>query len=1247
LLFSNFSFAQAFKKEANQKTSWKKPFVFVENKGQITDQHFKKRNDIQYKLSGNNIDVFVGNGKLHYQFRGPSLDSLSSDGKESKQKHYKSYRVDMQLVGANKYATATPVEQQTYQESYRLDKTNVPQVVANAYTKVVYKNVYPNIDWILYTRNNSLEYDFLVHPGGRVKDIKLKYKGATKLFSKNNGIVISLPMGNIEEKKPYSYDAATGEEILSKYILNKNTIAFDITRNSSSLIIDPQVAWSTYYGGTNDDVPLALTSDLTGNVYFTGNTLSTSNIATTGAYSTSLHGFRDAFLAKFNSNGQRLWATYFGGTYQQSAQSIGCDSNGYIYIAGSTSSPSNIATSGAYQTSCGGLDDGFLTKFDSLGSVVWSTYYGGSGNDNISSLTIDPKGNVYVAGGTGSTGLRIMYTAGAYDTVMHGTGDMFIAKFRSDGRRVWSTYYGGTNTDVLNNVTTDKWGNIYAVGATQSDSNIATSNGYQTSMSGGTMPSSGFLIKFDSSCHLKWGTYYGNNSTIAQGVVCDTNGGIYISGTTSSTTEIASSKCYQSTFYGGNYDVFLAKFDTAGKRKWGTYYGGTSTDENTGTLSLDGQGNILVSGYTHSTDHISTTNGDVYQATIAAPGIGLGDAFLTKFNPLGQIIWGTYFGSSGAEESLGNCYSPYDGSIYLCGTTTSDTGMATGSSPFQINIGGVPGSTSGEDAFFTKFNPDTTVTINQKYTDTILCIGSTLNLRFTTSYNFNSGNIFTAELSDSAGSFNSPISIGSVASSSSDTIIATIPSGIRPGIGYRIRIAASSPSFKSPDDYYNINILSKLLSPVVSSNSPVCVGDTLRITLQNNTLSSLLHYRWTGPGGYIDTVQNPILTSATVAMSGTYKVMTSFRDCPSTYDSTTAEVNSTYPSAISDSTNSPICIGDTLHLFAKGSPSGITYQWKGPDHFVSLQSDTIITHADTATAGKYYVNITYKGCKRTDSFLVKLNNPDSINIVISSTASDTFCLGTYTSFISKTSLDGVTPLYQWMVNGAAILGATTSAWGTTRLIDGDTIYCVLQDSHCALKRYDTSNYIIATVLPFIVPTVTISAYPTRVTTPGQTITFTATVTNGGSAPTYQWYKNGTLIPGATSNPYATNNVNNGDVMSCTVVSNAQCVSPNTASGSSARLGVEIAEGASVASMYPNPNNGNFTVTADFNGAQPKEATIEVLNVVGQIVYTETVQVVNSSLKESVKLNSDLPNGMYILKLTANDNSSILHFSINK
>jgi len=394
--------------------------------------------------------------------------------------------------------------------------------------------------------------------------------------------------------------------------------------------------WGTYYGGSAfffgngnaHTIGYAINLDINRNILVIGYTTSQTSIASTGAYQTTgcVNGDGDAFLVKFNSSGIRQWGTYFGGGEYDIGESVNSDVLGNIIIGGATES-SGIATSGAYQTT-NSIDDGFLAKFDSNGTIQWATYYGGT-ITFVLGIASDIVGNILITGETNSTSL--IATSGAYQLNLAGGKDAFIAKFSTSGSIIWSTYFGGSGSDYGKGIACDKNGDILITGSTNSDSAIATSGAFQTSLSNGDA----FIAKFDSSGLRKWATYFGGNwSDAAQGIALDGNGNIFIAGETNSTSSMATVGAYQA--FGA---VFLTKFDSTGYLQWSTCYGGENSDFESG-IAVDSLGDVFITGWTSSTTGIATPGS--YQSVYPSMGPGAGgyyDAFIAVFKDSGTLIY--------------------------------------------------------------------------------------------------------------------------------------------------------------------------------------------------------------------------------------------------------------------------------------------------------------------------------------------------------------------------------------------------------------------------------------------------------------------------------------------------------------------------------------------------------------------------------------------------------------------------------
>jgi hypothetical protein len=315
--------------------------------------------------------------------------------------------------------------------------------------------------------------------------------------------------------------------------------------------------WATYYGGPGDDNAVSCAVDGDGSIYLAGTTASTSAIAYGGEQNTFGGGDLDAFLVKFNTNGARLWATYYGGIGVDGVESCAVNGDGNLYMAGWTSSITAIANNGHQNSFGGGNYDAFLISFNSDGIRQWGTYYGGAADDIGTACVVDDSANVYMVGGTASTtGIAFQGYQGALGG---GEGDSYLVKFKASGVRAWGTYYGGTSNESPSSITLDGMGNVFIAGATTGDDAIAL-NGNQNTFGGGLYD--GFLVEFDRNGVPQWGTLYGGTGEdFATSCASDGGGSVYMAGYTESDTGMAY-QGHQNTFAGNPGDGFLVKFAT-------------------------------------------------------------------------------------------------------------------------------------------------------------------------------------------------------------------------------------------------------------------------------------------------------------------------------------------------------------------------------------------------------------------------------------------------------------------------------------------------------------------------------------------------------------------------------------------------------------------------------------------------------------------------------------------------------------
>ncbi|RYZ18786.1 MAG: hypothetical protein EOP49_49205, partial [Sphingobacteriales bacterium] len=333
---------------------------------------------------------------------------------QSEKRRMQVHRVDVEFEGADNQPEIIAGEKsKDYTNYYTTGTGEKGYEQVYQYGRVLYKNIYPLIDieFNIDGQSGQFKYNFIVHPGGDLDDIQIRYRGAETNLDGTGEIAIATIGGTIKESIPESYEIG-GKTIIVEYakvskdLYRLATNSFD---HSKTLVVDP---WATYFGEYYDRAT-DLTADSSSNLYLTGQA-SSNNLATAGAYQTTIGSANgDAFIAKFNKLGGREWTTYFGGEDSEYGNSIAVDSSRNIYISGITTSITNIATPGAFQVTTPGNDNAFLAKFNQFGFRQWGTYYG-LVYSNAWDVATAPDGSIVLCGHTEPDPSLI--TAGAYQT---------------------------------------------------------------------------------------------------------------------------------------------------------------------------------------------------------------------------------------------------------------------------------------------------------------------------------------------------------------------------------------------------------------------------------------------------------------------------------------------------------------------------------------------------------------------------------------------------------------------------------------------------------------------------------------------------------------------------------------------------------------------------------------------------------------------------------------------------------------
>jgi len=611
----------------------------------------------------------------------------------------------LKLLGANIPSPVRGVDELPGKSNYFIGnvpgkwRTNLPN-----YAAVQYDGIYPDVNLVYHGNQGQLEYDFVAAPGSNLHQVRFSLEGAERIrLGAGGDLVLTTKLGEVLLRRPEAYQGRgiTKRSVAVRYVRRaKNEFGFAVGpyQRGRALVIDPVLSYSTFLGGSGGDVAYAVGVDSSGNAYVAGVTNS-ANFPTVNPEQSSNAGSGDAFVSKLNPYGTDLvYSTYLGGSGADSATGMAVDSEGDVFLTGSTSSSdfpikptsSTSSSPAAFQTVYGGNGDAFVAELGSTGDkLVYSSYLGGSQADFGQAIAVDSSGNAYV---TGSTESPDFPTLNPLQTTTAGASDVFVTKVNFSGTAlVYSTYLGGSQADTGQTIKVDKAGNAYVAGYTFS-TNFPTQDPIQPSNAG---DADAFVTELNpAGSALVFSTYLGGGGRDrAFGLALDNSGDIYVTGDTQSSDFPTTPNVFQAG-YAGNGDAFVSELAPSGaKLSNSTFLGGSGTDQANG-IALDSSGNAAIAGFTNSSDFPTV---DPVQSVLGLTGGSscganpCSDAFVTKFNPaLSQASYSTFLGGSGADFGQAVAVDS-TGDPYVAGSTTSANFPAI-AGVYQGSLGGVAGN---------------------------------------------------------------------------------------------------------------------------------------------------------------------------------------------------------------------------------------------------------------------------------------------------------------------------------------------------------------------------------------------------------------------------------------------------------------------------------------------------------------------------------------------------------------------------
>jgi hypothetical protein len=475
-----------------------------------------------------------------------------------------------------------------------------------------------------------------------VDQIRLRYNVPVHV-DKSGNLVLCFETGQMIESRPVAWQEIAGHRIpveVSFRSLNAREAGFKVGTYDPRfpLVIDPVLSWNTFMGSSINDGGYSIAVDINGNIYVTGDSSKT--------WGSPIHPFSgnsDAFVAKLNCYGVRLWNTFLGSDQTDAGTAIAVDTSGNVYVAGFS-----FGTWGMPLRPHSGSYDGFVAKLNSNGILQWNTFLGGADGDDCVGITLDTSGNILLTGRSDTTwGMPI--------NPHSGTSDAFVAKLNNSGGLQWNTFMGTMDGTIGIDIAVDKIGSVYVVGGSNSS--------WGTPIHAFSGKGDAFVAKLELTGIPIWHTFMGSAEQDAgTAIAVDSSGNIYVSGSSSAAWGTPIND------FAANGDTFVAKLSNTGSLQWNTFMGSAAGDPSY-DIALDANESLYVLGTSLASwgMPIHSYSGDR-------------DVFVTKLSNTGSLQWNTFMGSANEDEGQGIAVDR-NGNIYVAGYSETTWGVPI--NPFE------------------------------------------------------------------------------------------------------------------------------------------------------------------------------------------------------------------------------------------------------------------------------------------------------------------------------------------------------------------------------------------------------------------------------------------------------------------------------------------------------------------------------------------------------------------------------------
>lgn len=460
---------------------------------------------------------------------------------------------------------------------------------------------------------------------------------------------------------------------------------------SNLLAQQPNLLFAKGIGGSGSDWGNSIALDLNNNIYIAGEYNDVADFDPGSASSTfTSAGLSDLFFAKYDANGNYLWAKSIGTPDRETVNSISVDKFGNSYITGYFEGNADFdpGIGVATLSPVGPGRDFFFAKYDASGNYIWAKNLGGGNTDIGTSLTLDSIGNLYITGYFSQT---LDFDPGPGTATLSGASQgIFFAKYDTNGNYVWANSLHSTGWNEGQCIKLDKAANLYITGFFSNTIDFDPGSGV-SNLNGGSQ--SIYFAKYTNSGSYVWANKIGVSSyDNSYEIAIDESSNVLITGVFAGTQDFDPSANTSTLSAVGFGDLFFAKYDNSGNYLWAKSIG-TGGWEESYTIATDKNNDIYISGYFANTIDLDPGSGVASHTSSGAPQI-----FLAKYDDSGNHKWSKSFGASNTDQgeqlTLDN-----NGNLYLVGEFSETVDFDPGAS-----VSNLTSNTSSLDVFFAKYS---------------------------------------------------------------------------------------------------------------------------------------------------------------------------------------------------------------------------------------------------------------------------------------------------------------------------------------------------------------------------------------------------------------------------------------------------------------------------------------------------------------------------------------------------------------